>query len=155
MAKRAGMSAAEREGIVLAGLLHDLGKLAVPNRILDHDGPLSDSDWEVIRRHPDDSGRILRECPELQVIARWAESHHERPDGGGYHLGIEGHQLEFAGALLAAADAFDAMTAERPYRPPLSADEALGRLREGSGTQFAPEAVGLLADVIRADGQPR
>lgn len=135
------------EAVLLAGLLHDVGKLAVPNLILDKPGPPDDDEWAALRRHPADSARIIGAAPG------WAAAHHERPDGRGYHQRLPGAAIPPVGRLLAAADAFDAMTADRPYRQGLAVEEALRRLRDGRGTQFDPQAVELLEAVTRA-GMP-
>jgi HD-GYP domain-containing protein (c-di-GMP phosphodiesterase class II) len=151
VASLAGATPDEVEAVLLAGLLHDLGKLAVSNLVLDKPGPLSDPEWATLRRHPADSVRVLQTVPGWEMIARWAGAHHERPDGRGYFLGREGEAIPRVGRWLAAADAFDAMTADRPYRQGMEPAEALRRLQAGSGAQFDAEAVALLTAVI-ADG---
>jgi HD-GYP domain-containing protein (c-di-GMP phosphodiesterase class II) len=145
---RLAAAAWDGEEIVLAGLLHDLGKLAVPNLILDKAGPLDDDEWAVLRRHPADSVRVMREVPGWGRLATWAGGHHERPDGRGYHQGLRGDEIAPASHLLAAADAFDAMTADRPYRHGMPVEEALRRLRAGRATQFDPHAIELLEAVV-------
>ncbi|MFW6198921.1 MAG: HD-GYP domain-containing protein, partial [Acidobacteriota bacterium] len=136
--------------LVLAGLLHDLGKLAVPNTILDHPGSLDEAAWALIRRHPADSARVLRTVDGWEEVARIAAVHHERPDGRGYHRELEEQDLPRFGTWLAAVDSFDAMTADRPYRDGMDPDDALEELRRGAGTQFTHEAVETLEAVIEA-----
>ncbi|HEX5504179.1 MAG TPA: HD domain-containing phosphohydrolase [Thermomicrobiales bacterium] len=148
MAHGAGDPAMDESDVILAGLLHDLGKLAVPNRILDKDGPLDEEEWTILRRHPADSARVIAALPGWATIATWAGAHHERVDGGGYHQGLKGAAIAPAGRVLAVADAFDAMTADRPYRAALPVDEALRRLRAGRGSQFDPAAVAFLEGVV-------
>jgi putative nucleotidyltransferase with HDIG domain len=122
-----------------AALLHDLGKLGVPNTILDKPGRLTDAEFAVIRRHPADSERILRRVAPFRAFAEVAGAHHERMDGGGYHRGRPAGRLPVEARILATADPFEALTASRPYRPGLPADEALAVLRRdvGSGVDAA------------------
>ena len=139
---------------LLAGLLHDLGKLGVSTLILDKNGPLDATEWAAMRRHPADSARVLRMIPGWEAITTWAAAHHERPDGRGYHLQREGETIPLVGRWLAVADAFDAMTADRPYREGLPPAEALRRLREGRGTQFDHEAVLLITAIVEGGPLP-
>lgn len=148
MVRRAGDPDGDQAGVLLAGLLHDLGKLAVPNTILDKDAPLSDDEWAIVRRHPADSARIIARVPDWTGIAAWVAAHHERPDGRGYDRGLRAEAIPPVGRLLAVADAFDAMTADRPYRAGLAPEEALRRLAAGRGAQFDPAAVALLKGVV-------
>lgn len=139
--------------VMLAGLLHDLGKLAVPNSILDKDRPLDAGEWGVMRRHPDDSAKVIEAVPGWRELALWAGSHHERLDGKGYHQSLNAGVIPLVGRVLAVADSFDAMTADRPYRAGMPVEEALRRLRAGSGEQFDPVAIGLLERVVRSGAE--
>lgn len=152
MSRLAGAGAQETEAVLLAGLLHDLGKLGVSNLILDKPAALDDTEWLAMRRHPSDSARVLQMIPGWAAITSWAASHHERPDGRGYHLRREGETIPTVGRWLAAADAFDAMTADRPYRQGREPAEALRRLQEGRGTQCDPQDVLLLTAIV--EGYP-
>ncbi|MFN8535984.1 MAG: HD domain-containing phosphohydrolase [Thermomicrobiales bacterium] len=154
VASLAGATPEEVEAVLLAGLLHDLGKLAVSNLVLDKAGPLSDPEWAVLRRHPADSVRVLKAVPGWETIALWAGAHHERLDGRGYYLGRDGETIPRVGRWLAVADAFDAMTADRPYRQGMDPAEALRRLRAGSGAQFDAAAVDLLTVVVSRGAVP-
>lgn len=127
-----------------AGLLHDIGKLAVPNRILDKPGKLDPEEWDVVRMHPHYTFEILERVPVFSEFAFDAAAHHERIDGRGYHRGLEGSALSRHARILAAADIFDALSAARPYRGPLPRDQVLSMIREGSGTQLCPECVDAL-----------
>jgi HD-GYP domain-containing protein (c-di-GMP phosphodiesterase class II) len=147
-ASLAGVTPEKVESVLLAGLLHDLGKLAISNLVLDKAGPLTDPEWAVLRRHPADSVRVLKAVPGWETIALWAGAHHERLDGRGYYLGWDGEAIPQVGRWLAVADAFDAMTADRPYRQGMDPAEALRRLQAGSGEQFDAEAVALLTAVV-------
>jgi HD-GYP domain-containing protein (c-di-GMP phosphodiesterase class II) len=103
-----------------AGFLHDLGRVGVPNGIWEKPGPLSVHEWERVRLHPYYTARILERSKALAPLASLAASHHERLDGSGYHRGATATQLDVGARLLAAADAYDAMTHDRPHRPALS-----------------------------------
>jgi len=137
------------------GLLHDVGKLAVPTGILDKRGALEVHEWARILRHPADSERILAAVPGWYRIAAVAAAHHERPDGRGYHRGLRGDAIPAPALRLAVADSFDAMTADRPYRAGMDPAEALRRLRDGAGTQFDAAAVEVLASVIQTPSVER
>lgn len=111
-----------------AGLVHDLGRGAVPNGIWDKPGPLTDGEWERVRLHAYYTERILSRVPALRPLARLAALHHERLDGSGYHRGCAATEIPPAARILAAADAYQAMTQPRPYRPPLDPDDAAREL---------------------------
>lgn len=128
-AAAAGLAVHEIDAVRLAGLVHDLGRVGVPNGVWDHTGPLTVDGWEKVRLHPYLTERILSRSPRLAPLARLAACHHERGDGSGYHRGARTAELSRPERLLAAADAFHAMTEERPHRPALSPDAACGELR--------------------------
>ncbi len=124
-----------------AGLVHDLGKLTVPNSILEHPGKLDDQQWGVVRQHPGFTFDVLARVPVLEELALDAASHHERIDGRGYHLGLAGHQLSITARILAVADVMDALAADRPYRGGMAPDRVLGILTTDAGTHFCPTCV--------------
>jgi ribonuclease P protein subunit RPR2 len=128
-------------GLEYAFLLHDLGKIGVPDAVLNKAGPLTDEEWVLMREHPAIGMRILEGVPHMEVVGAVVYSHHERWDGAGYPEGLKGDAIPLAARVFAAVDAFDAMTTDRPYRPAAGLDEALARLRAASGSQFAPDAV--------------
>ena len=128
-------------GLEYAFLLHDLGKIGVPDAVLNKAGPLTDEEWALMREHPAIGLHILEGVPHMDVVRAVVYSHHERWDGAGYPEGLKGEQIPLAARVFAAVDAFDAITTDRPYRVAASLEEALHRLREASGTQFAPDAV--------------
>jgi HD-GYP domain-containing protein (c-di-GMP phosphodiesterase class II) len=130
---------AQRE-IGLAGALHDIGKRVVDPDILEKRGPLDDEDWAQIHRHPEHGELILRNAG-LSEIAHWVRWHHERPDGTGYPDGLCGDEIPLEAAILATADAFDAMITDRCYGRQLAESEALAELWRCSGTQFDPVVV--------------
>jgi len=124
-----------------AGVLHDVGKIGVPDAILTKPGPLTDVEFAAIKEHPAAGERMLRPVPFLQEILPAVRHHHERWDGKGYPDGLVGAAIPLDAAILAVADSFDAMTSSRTYRPALLVAEAIRRVREGSGKQFAPRLV--------------
>jgi HD-GYP domain-containing protein (c-di-GMP phosphodiesterase class II) len=137
----------------VSALLQDLGRVAVSNAIWEKPGPLTGAEWEQVRMHPYHSERILATSSALEPMARVAGMHHERLDGSGYHRGCRARELPPAARVLAAADAFHAMTQERPHRPALSGEQAADELkREVRAARFDGEAV---AAVLEAAGRPR
>lgn len=122
-----------------AALLHDLGKLGVANTVLDKPGKLDADEWAAIRRHAELTTRILERVPPFRHFALDAGAHHERLDGRGYHLGLTADQLGWMPRILAVADVFEALTADRPYRDALGPDEALKIMRRDAGTAFSSE----------------
>ena len=129
----AGLAAGlpEPESGLLAGaaLVHDVGRVGVPSGIWDHPGPLTVDQWERVRMHPYLTERVLQRCPLLRPFAEVAARHHERADGSGYHRGDAGDRFPLHARLLAAADAYHAMTEARPHRPALSPAQAAAELR--------------------------
>ena len=133
-----------------AALLHDVGKLGVSNRILDKTGPLSETEWAVMRCHPRWSMEILNRVGAFHDLARIAGSHHERLDGSGYFLGLTAEQLGMPARILAVADVAEALSADRPYRPALSPDDVLDIMRPDAGHRLDPEVFAALEQVLPA-----
>lgn len=127
-----------------AALLHDVGKLSVPNRILDKPGTLDAGEWAVVRKHPYFTYEILARVSVFSEFAYDASCHHERIDGRGYHRGVPGEALSPAARILAAADIFDALSAARPYRGAMPLEQVLSIIAEGRGTQLCPATVDAL-----------
>jgi HD-GYP domain-containing protein (c-di-GMP phosphodiesterase class II) len=141
----------EVDRIHLAGLLHDVGKIGVPDAILTKPGQLSAQEFAVIAQHPVIGERMLAAVPFLRPILPAVRHHHERYDGRGYPDALTGHAVPLDAAILGVADAFDAMTSSRTYRPALPVEEACRRVREGDGTQFDPRVVAAFERAL-ADG---
>jgi HD-GYP domain-containing protein (c-di-GMP phosphodiesterase class II) len=139
-----GLSDAQRVRIRRAGLLHDIGKLSVPNRILDKAGTLEPDEWEIVRRHPYYTYEILARVPVFSGFAYDASNHHERVDGKGYYRGIGGVELSRDARILATADIYDALSAARPYRGALPTEKVLSIIGEGRGTQLCPNTIDAL-----------
>lgn len=127
------------------GLLHDVGKISIPNAILDKSGPLVATEWEEIHQHPKNGHRFLSVVVGMGEVAETVLAHHEHFDGNGYPNGLRGQQIPLDARIVAVADAYDAMVSERPYRNPLSREEAVEELERGKGTQFDPEVVHAFA----------
>ena len=127
-----------------AGLLHDIGKLAVSNRILDKAGPLDDAERAVVQKHPALTAEILGRIPHLSELAHVAAAHHEKLDGSGYHRGLRGDELAMPERVLAVADIYEALTAQRPYRDLLSRAAALEIIRSDVGQRLCPDAFAAL-----------
>ena len=138
------LGAREREELRQVALLHDLGKVAIPDDILLKPGPLTEPEWEVVRRHPTVGSRMVAMAGGLDHLSPGIRSHHERWDGAGYPDGLRGDAIPVAGRIVAVCDAFHAMTNDRPYRSAMSVDEALDELAACAGSQLDPEIVGVV-----------
>jgi two-component system cell cycle response regulator len=134
--------------VARAAELHDVGKIAVPDAILDKPGPLDPVEWSFMRRHPLIGERILLAAPALRPVARLVRSSHERWDGGGYPDGLSGNEIPLGARVVAVCHAFDAMTTERPYQQAIADDEAVAELRRCAGTQFDPMVVEAFCRVM-------
>jgi hypothetical protein len=150
LALAAGVSVDEASAIGWAGMLHDVGKLHVPDRILLKPGPLSSKEWEIMRQHPIWGEEILADGEGFALARRIARWHHENFDGTGYPDGLAGRHIAFEARVVRVADAFDAMTHSRPYRAARSVEDALEELERWAGRQFDPELVRLIVQLIRA-----
>lgn len=136
-----GLSPDARDSLQIAGLLHDLGKIGVPDSILNKSESLTKEEREAINRHPVVGGDILKRAPHLDQIIPGIMFHHERYDGAGYPQGLSGDSIPLMARVLAVADAFDAMTTDRPYRKAMSVEAAIVELRAHAGGQFDPDVV--------------
>jgi diguanylate cyclase (GGDEF)-like protein/putative nucleotidyltransferase with HDIG domain len=133
-----------------AGLLHDVGKIAIPDSILNKKGPLNEDEWELVKAHPKLGIEILRHVIDLVNCIPVILHHHERYDGGGYPNGLKGENIPLESRILAIADSFDAITSIRPYRKQLPIQEALKELKRCAGTQFDPKLVDVFCRVIES-----
>jgi putative nucleotidyltransferase with HDIG domain len=150
IATRLGVDREQVELTRLAGSLHDLGKLAIPEEILRKPGPLTDPERLVLERHPQIGFRML-ESLGVDPVADWVLHHHERWDGSGYPDGLPGETIPLGARIIFVADAYDAMTSERVYRRRVAPGQAIAELKRCSGSQFDPEIVAAFADELELD----
>ncbi len=143
LARLAGMSESELVHVRRGALLHDMGKLGIPDGILLKPGTLTDEEWEIMRRHPKFAFDMLSPIAYLKTALDIPYCHHEKWDGTGYPRGLKGEQIPLAARLFAVADVWDALTSDRPYRPAWTKEQALEYIREQSGRHFDPNAVEL------------
>jgi putative nucleotidyltransferase with HDIG domain len=139
---------AERRGVELGALLHDVGKLSIPDRVLTKPGPLNELEWEAMRRHATLGERLLARIVQQPDVLAVVRSHHERWDGGGYPDGKGGEEIPLAARIVAVADAFQAMIEPRPYRAPRTRASALAEVVAQAGGQFDPACVEALRAVV-------
>jgi putative nucleotidyltransferase with HDIG domain len=149
VAARLGWDEEDVEVLRMGAALHDIGKLAVPERILRKPGALDAEELAEIRRHPEEGARMVARHRSLQLVVPSVLYHHERWDGGGYPVGVEGEAIPPEARVLAVVDAFDAMTTDRSYRRALPEAAAVAELERCAGTQFDPEIVRVFAEAWR------
>ena len=144
IAKNIGLSAERCNQIKLASSTYDIGKIGVPRPIFDKPGPLTPVEWKAVRTHPVLGAELLSglDTPLMRMAQSIALEHHENWDGTGYPEGLRGESIQLEARIVCICDAFDAMTSPRPYRPRLSAEEALAKIKESSGAMFDPQLVG-------------
>jgi PAS domain S-box-containing protein len=147
-----GMDERELEDLRIAGLLHDIGKIGTYDALLDKPGRLTDEEYEVVKAHPEKSARLLSPIRQLRHIIPWIRHHHERWDGKGYPEGLKGEDIPLHSRILAVADTFDSMTAERPYRRTPGRERAIEELKRCSGTQFDPRVVEVFIGELEKGG---
>ena len=151
IAARAGYSKDDQDEIYMMGLLHDVGKIGVPDSVINKPAKLTDEEFELIKKHPVIGSEILesiKENPKLAMGARW---HHERYGGGGYPDGISGEDIPEEARIIAVADAYDAMTSRRSYRDVMPQDKVRSEIKDGMGTQFDPEFAEIMLQMIDED----
>lgn len=141
IARRMKMPEEQQEMLYYTALLHDIGKIGTPDRILKKEGKLTEEEWAHIRSHPEVGGRILKDFTAIPGISDGARYHHERFDGTGYNEGLKGKEIPLYARIICIADAYDAMASRRCYRDPLERDIIVSELEKGSGTQFDPDIV--------------
>lgn len=150
LATQLGLSAEERRDEIRAGLLHDIGKLGVSNRILDKPGKLTDEEFQIVKGHPWLTYRTLIRVQPFVRLAQTAASHHERLDGSGYYQGLKAPDLNLSARILAVADVYDALSQDRPYREGLPIDQALDIITAERETRLCPTCVDALSNLALA-----
>jgi len=148
IATKLGLDAAQRRCVELGALLHDVGKLSIPDRVLTKPGPLNELEWAAMRRHAALGERLLAHILDQAEVLAIVRSHHERWDGAGYPDGKSGEDIPLAARIVAVADAFQAMIEPRPYRSPRTRKAALEEIASESGRQFDPACVEALRAVV-------
>ena len=147
--ERLGLSPSRLRSLAIGGLLHDIGKLSVPDSILQKPGALDDDEFDVVKLHPERGRELLNELGGFDdVVSRLVLDHHERLDGSGYPRGLVGEQLDLATRILAVCDVYDALVSPRVYRSAWPRERALALLREESGAGFDPRCVAALEQLV-------
>ena len=148
MGEALGLPEHKIEELKLVGLLHDIGKIAIDENILNKPGKLTDDEWKEIKRHPEIGYRILSTVNDMSEMAEYVLAHHEKWDGKGYPRGLKGEEIPFASRIITIADAYDAMTSERNYRSALPNEVALEELQKNAGIQFDPKLVSVFIEKV-------
>ena len=155
MAQELGLPPEETEGLRMAAFLHDIGKLGIDISILSKPGKLTDAEWEIVRKHPDTSAKIIGGIQFLWNVVPFVRHHHERMDGKGFPGKLKGKRIPLGARILAVADSFEAMTAERPYKNPKSQIAAIAELKSLSGTRYDRRVVDALIRALKRGDQHR
>ncbi len=149
VAAQLGLGDSEIAEVKRVALLHDIGKIAIPDAILNKSGPLTEAEWEVMRTHPLRSAALVSAVPGLAHLAPAVRAEHERWDGKGYPDGLRGEQIPRASRITLVCDAYHAMTSDRPYRAALSEADACQEIADGAGSQFCPETAQAFLELMR------
>jgi putative nucleotidyltransferase with HDIG domain len=148
IAQRLGWGGADLSYLRVAAMLHDVGKVSLPDKILRKPGPLDEREYAEVKEHPVVGAEFVNRVDGLAPIAVWVRHSHEHFDGSGYPDGLVGEEIPLASRIVLVADAFDAMTSDRPYRAALAQDEAIAELRRNAGRQFDPRCVAAFEDFL-------
>ncbi|MCC3146014.1 diguanylate cyclase, partial [Halanaerobium sp. Z-7514] len=146
--KKLELSNEQIDKLFILSLLHDIGKISIPERILNKKDKLSEEEWEIIKSHPEAGYRIIESIPRFSHIAEEILHHHERWDGSGYPEGLKGEEIPLLSRILTIVDAYDVMISGRPYKEAMSKEEVIAELKECAGTQFDPELVKIFLEII-------
>lgn len=152
LAERLQLPASDVEQIKVAGIVHDIGKIGVPDKILLKPGPLTSEEFESIKKHPEVGADILEGITSVQELAPVVRSHHERFDGSGYPAGLAGEEIPLCARIIAVADSFDAMISNRAYRKGLPMETAVDEIKKGSGSQFDPMVAEAFLSLLKDHG---
>ncbi len=149
-----GLTGKELEVLKRGALLHDIGKIGVPDGVLHKPGPLDEDEWREMRQHPQKGAEIVQEIPALHDALPVIAFHQERWDGSGYPLQLRGKDIPLLARIFAVVDVYDALTSNRPYRTAMTPEEALVCLAKEANVHFDPEIVEQFAEMIRAGSTP-
>ena len=148
MAQKIGLPLAEQERIHIGAHLHDIGKIGIPDAILNKPGKLTESEFAIIRQHPEIGGDIVSKVKVFHSVVDIVRHHHERFDGKGYPDKLCGTEISLGSRIVCVADAFDAMISMKSYRPPLNVSEAMAEMERCRGSQFDPAIVDVLKKIV-------
>ena len=148
---RIGMPQNQRDDLVLLAKLHDIGKIAIPEEILNKPGRLTDTEWDTMKKHPDIGYRIIQSVPDLAHVAEAVLAHHERWDGGGYPRGLKQTEIPLISRIIAIVDSFDAMTHQRVYQDGVNREAALAEIARCAGSQFDPGLAALFLKIVAGE----
>jgi HD-GYP domain-containing protein (c-di-GMP phosphodiesterase class II) len=151
VASELGLNGSELGDIEIAALLHDIGKVGIPDAILNKPARLTTEEYDLMKKHPEYGWAVLRQIPGMKTASLIILHHHESYDGKGYPAGLKGTEIPIGSRIVSVIDSFDAMVSNRPYRNGLPAEEAMRRLVECSGTQFDPDVVKHFLPLARAE----
>ena len=151
IARRAGYEGKELEDIYMMGLLHDVGKIGIPDAVINKPAKLTDEEYDIIKNHPVLGARILGNIKEMPKLANGARWHHERYDGKGYPDGLSGEDIPEEARIIAAADSYDAMSSHRSYRKSLPQEVVREEIEKGKGTQFDPRFASIMLEMMDED----
>lgn len=147
-----GLTEEQLQNMEYLSMLHDIGKIGIPDNILFKAGPLTDEEWAVIKTHPEKGFKIAQASSELSGVANLILTHHERWDGTGYPLGLKGEEIPLESRIIAVVDAYDVITNDRPYRKARSHKAALQEIKENAGSQFDPNIVNEFLSIFSGEG---
>lgn len=153
LAARLKLSDESQRALRMAGLLHDVGKLVIPDDVLKKPGSLTTEEYNLVKQHVVIGEVLIRELPQLKDIIQAVSCHHERYDGNGYPRGLRGRRIPLLGRIIAIADAYSAMVLDRPYRKALPLRQAIAELEAGAGSQFDPEMVAVFVDLVAEEAK--
>ena len=139
LGNRIGLDSNQMKDLIVAAVLHDIGKIGIPDKILSKPGKLTDNEFELMKTHTEKGYRVAKSNYEIVHVANNILSHHERWDGKGYPLGLKGEKIPLLSRIICIVDSYDAMTSERAYKHKMSNEEAINEIKKCSGTQFDPK----------------
>lgn len=148
LAKEYNFDVEDIQEIKVAGLIHDIGKIAISDEILNKPNRLTDDEWEIMKKHPIIGHKIVNSVKEYSQLAQKVLQHHEKWDGSGYPQGLKGEQIDIKARMIAIADAYDSMTNDRVYRKARTKDQAIKELKENAGSQFDPQLAKLFVTKV-------